>query len=192
YERVRDRFPGLPAGWLTIEHAFFADATQRRRAIDLGVSITVQHPLLYALGGNMEIYWGKARTAEVFPVREWVEEGALVAGGTDSGPAPWDPLLSIWGMVTRGTRVAGHPGPEHAIDRATAFWLYTVAGARLFGGGARGELTVSNLADLVAFPEDPLTCPIDDLPGLQPVFTLLSGTPVFDLQERLRTPRSGG
>lgn len=186
YERVKARFPTLPPGWLTIEHAFFADATQRRRAIDLGVSITVQHPLLYALGGNMVIYWGEARTAEVFPLREWVQEGALIAAGTDSGPAPWDPLLSIWGMVTRGTRVAGRPGPEHAIDQKTAFWLYTVGGGRLFGEGARGELSISNLADLVAFPDDPLTCPIDDLPGLQPEFTLLSGAAVFDLHGRLR------
>ena len=186
YERVRRRFPELPPGWLTIEHAFFADAVQRRRAIDLGVSITVQHPLLYALGGNMVVYWGEARTAEVFPLREWVEEGALVAAGTDSGPAPWDPLLSIWGMVTRGTRVAGRPGPGHAIDRRTAWWLYTVAGARLFGDGdVRGDLSIGRLADLVAFPRDPLTCPIDDLPALRPAFTLLSGAPVFDAEGRL-------
>jgi hypothetical protein len=36
------------------------------------------------------------RTARVFPVRECVEEGALVGPGTESGPAPWDPLLAIW------------------------------------------------------------------------------------------------
>ncbi len=190
YERVEQEFPGLPQGWLAIEHACFADPEQRQRAIDLGVAITVQHPLLYALGGNMRIYWGDERTAEVFPLREWIDEGALVAAGSDSGPAPWDPLLSIWGMTTRGTRVAGTPGPEHAIDRWTAFWLYSVAGAHLFGDGqVGGAVAIGKLADLVAFPVDPLTCPIDDLPDVQPAFTLLAGEPVFDREGRVSTAR---
>lgn len=185
YEDVLGRLGRLPPGWLTIEHAFFADALQRRRAIDLGVSVTVQYPLLYALAGNMRIYWGDARTAEVFPLREWLDEGAMVAAGSDSGPAPWDPLLAIWGMVTRGTRIGGHPGLRHAVDRETAFRLYTVAGARLFGEKElRGPLVPGRLADLVAFPTDPLRCPTDDLPRLQPTFTLVGGLPVHDPERR--------
>lgn len=188
YERVlRDR-PELPAGWLVIEHAFFADAEQRRRAIALGVGVTVQHPLLYSLAGNMLTYWGEARTEQVMPVREWVDEGALVAAGSDCNVTPFDPLLSIWGLVTRGTQTAGPRGPQHAIDRRTAFELYTTAGARLIGEQRRrGALAPGLLADLVAFTADPLSCPLGDLPQLQVAFTMVAGRAVYDPHELFDT-----
>lgn len=185
YERVVRQRPQLPAGTLVIEHAFFADAEQRRRAIALGVGITIQHPLLYRLAGNMLRYWGPARTEQVMPVREWVEEGAMVAAGSDCNVTPFDPLLSIWGLVTRGTQVAGRQGSSHAVDRRTALELYTVAGAKLVGEDAqRGSLTPGRWADIVAFTADPLTCPVDDLPELEPAFTLVGGRAVYDPEGR--------
>ena len=100
------RHPGLPPGTLVIEHAFLADAQTRARAVRLGVGITVQHPLLYSLGGNLVRYWGPDRASQVMPVRAWVDEGALIAAGSDANVGFFDPLLSIWGLVTRGTRTA--------------------------------------------------------------------------------------
>ena len=52
YEQVALRHPDLPPGTLVIEHAFLADAAARARAVRLGAGITVQHPLLYSLGGT--------------------------------------------------------------------------------------------------------------------------------------------
>jgi predicted amidohydrolase YtcJ len=181
YEEVVRRHPGLKPGTLTVEHAFFADARQRARAIRLGVAVTVQHPLLQMLGGNMVIYWGRERAEQVMPIRAWVEEGALVSAGTDSNVASFDPLRAIWGMVTRGTAVAGRLGADQAVSRETAFELYTVAGARYLGElDRRGPLAPGRLADLVAFRTDPLTCPVDDLPDLAPALTLVGGRAVWD------------
>ena len=67
YEQVALRHPGLPPGTLVIEHAFLADAPTRARAVRLGVGITVQHPLLYSLGGNLVRYWGPDRASQVMP-----------------------------------------------------------------------------------------------------------------------------
>ena len=50
-------------GTLVIEHAFLADAQARARAVRLGVGITVQHPLLYSLGGNLVRYWVRSAPA---------------------------------------------------------------------------------------------------------------------------------
>lgn len=185
YERVRRSRPGLRPGHLVVEHALFADERQRRRAVDLGVGVTVQHPLLYALGANMVAYWGEDRTERVAPIRGWVDDGALVAAGTDHNVTFYDPLLALWGMITRGTARAGRRGVDQAVDRRTAFALSTVAGARLIGEEARrGSLVPGHLADLVAFPVDPLTCPVDDLPELQPVATLVGGAATYDPQQR--------
>jgi hypothetical protein len=181
YERVVEENPGLKPGTLVLEHGFLADAQQRARAIRLGVSVTVQHPLLYTLGSVLMEGWGKERTREIMPVRAWLEEGASLSAGTDYPVSSFNPLLSIWGMVTRGTLKVGVQGPEYAIDQYTAVQLYTVAGARLNGEShRRGTLEPGRLADLVAFQSDPITCPVDDLPSLRPTFTLLGGRAVYD------------
>jgi predicted amidohydrolase YtcJ len=181
YEQVVLRHPDLPAGTLVIEHAFLADAAARERAVRLGVGITVQHPLLYSLAGNLVRYWGPDRTSQVMPVRAWVDEGALIAAGSDCNVSFFDPLLSIWGLVTRGTRTAGVQGPEYRVDTYTAIRLYTAAGGRLLREDRRvGVLAPGAYADIVGFRADLLDCPVDDLPAQQPALTLVGGRPVHD------------
>lgn len=187
YEQVSRENPGLRPGTLVLEHAFLANAEQRARAIRLGIPITVQHPLLYTLAPILLAGWGEERTREVMPVRAWLEEGASLAAGTDYPVSSYHPLLAIWGMVTRGTQKAGIQGPEYAIDRYTAVRLYTAAGAELSGESQRrGTLQPRRLADLVAYRADPITCPVDDLPHLQPVFTVVGGRAVYDPDGVLR------
>jgi len=181
YEQVIRENPGLRPGTLVLEHGFLADATQRARAIQLGISVTVQHPLLYTLGSVLLEGWGEQRTREIMPVRAWLDEGAALSAGTDYPVSPFNPGLSLWGMVTRGTLKVGIQGPEYAIDQYTAVQLYTVAGAQLNGESQRrGTLEPGKLADLVAFRSNPITCPIDDLPELSPVFTVVGGRAVYD------------
>jgi predicted amidohydrolase YtcJ len=62
--------------------------------------------------------------------RVWVDEGALIAAGSDCNVSFFDPLLSIWGLVTRGTRTVGVQGPEYRVDTYTAIRLYTAASGR--------------------------------------------------------------
>jgi hypothetical protein len=95
-------------------------------------------------------------------------------------------MTSVWGMVTRGTKSAGVQGPEHAIDVATALRLYTLGTAALNGDADRlGSVTPGKLADLVAYPIDPLTASPDDLGGLTPALTIVGGRPVYDPDKRL-------
>lgn len=123
----------------------------------------------------------------MMPVRAWLDEGAQLAAGTDSPTSGInDPLWSIWGLVTRGTRDVGIQGPEYSVDQHTAFELYTAAGARLSGEShRRGTLLPNKLADLVGFSADPITCPVDKLLSLKPSFTLVGGRAVYDRSVRL-------
>jgi predicted amidohydrolase YtcJ len=190
YERALEQNPGTPPGTLVVEHAFLADQTQRARAIALGISITVQHPLLYVNGSEILRSWGPERAAAVMPVRSWLDEGATVAAGTDT-VRPFDPMLNIWGMVTRGTKDIGVQGPDQAIDQYTAIELYTSAGTRLTGEAERrGTLEPHRLADFVAYRADPITAPIDDLPSLAPAITCVGGRGVHD-PDKLLEPATG-
>ncbi len=194
YEHVTARHRGLAPGTLVIEHAFLADAASRARAIRLGVGITVQHPLLYSLGGNLVRYWGADRASQVMPVQAWVEGGALIAAGSDCNVSFFDPMLSIWGLLTRGTQTVGIQGPEYRVDRYTAVDLYTSAGGRLLREASVGVIAPGAFADIVAFRTDLMHCPVDDLPSLRPALTFVGGRPVYDPDRRFGRPagRCGG
>jgi predicted amidohydrolase YtcJ len=180
YERALERHPGKPPGTLVIEHALLAGEEQRSRAVSLGVAITVQHALLYTNGAEILASWGPERASRVMPVRSWLADGAMIAAGTDQ-VRPFNPMLNIWGMVTRGTKDAGVQGPDEAIDIYTAIELYTAAGTRLTGeADRRGQLRPGRLADFVAYRVDPMKAPTDDLPELKPVLTCVGGTASHD------------
>jgi predicted amidohydrolase YtcJ len=188
YERVLADDPGVAAGSLVIEHGGLANAEQRARAIRLGIPVTIQHPLLYGLVQALLESFGEQRMHRFLPVREWVEEGALVGAGSDYPIGSYDAMHSIWGMVTRQTSV-GVYGPEHAIDRYLAVRLHTAEAARLLGESDRlGTLEPGRLADLVAYRTDPITCEIDELPTLAPAFTMVGGTAAYDRDGLLGAP----
>ncbi|HEY4753754.1 MAG TPA: amidohydrolase family protein, partial [Candidatus Limnocylindrales bacterium] len=109
------------------------------------------------------------------------------AAGTDS-VFPFDPLRSVWCLVTRGTRDAGILGACEAIDAPSAIRLYTSGGAALVGDGdVRGRILPGHHADLVACRVDPLTADVDTLPGTAPAFTLVGGHPAYDPDGRFRS-----
>jgi predicted amidohydrolase YtcJ len=65
--------------------------------------------------------------------------------------------------------------------------LYTAAGAQLIGeSDRRGTLQAGRLADLAAFRADPITCPVEQLLGLRPVFTMVGGRAVYDHESMFR------
>ena len=184
YERALQDNPDTKPGSLVVEHAFLADPIQRTRAIRLGVAVTVQHALLYINGAEILASWGPERAAAVMPVRSWLDEGATVAAGTDT-VRPFDPMLTVWGMVTRNTKDVGVQGPEQAVDQYTAIELYTSAGTRITGeADRRGTLQPGRLADFVAYRADPVTIDVDSLPSLEPAFTCVGGRAPHD-PERL-------
>jgi predicted amidohydrolase YtcJ len=190
YERVLQENTSVPKGALVLEHGGLSPVKERARAIKMGIPVTVQHPLLNDLASGLIAGLGTKRTADVFPVREWLQEGALVGAGSDYPVGEYDAMMSVWGMVTRQTR-AGVLGPEHAIDVVTAIRLYTVDAARLIGESDRlGTLEPGRLADVVAYPRDPMSIPIDELRSLRPAFTMVGGH-IIPTGGRAPSPASG-
>ena len=166
YEAVTTEVGDLPPWTLVIEHALLSDAAMRARAAAGSFGVTVQHPLLWNMASEMLAAWGPDRTGQVGPLDEWLAAGASLAAGTDIA-RPFNPMTAVWGMVTRGTKSAGVQGPGHAIDVATALELYTIGSARLNHESDRlGSITPGKLADLVAYPADPLTASPDVLAAL--------------------------
>jgi predicted amidohydrolase YtcJ len=176
---LRDQ-PGTPPGTLVLEHAGLARADQRSRAVRMGIPVTVQHPLLYGLAAPLVSSWGRERVADIFPLREWLDQGAKLSAGSDFPNGKYDAMASLWGMATRQSQL-GVLGPGHAITRYEGTRLHTADAATFVGDGSvRGALAPGRFADFAAYRADPLTCPIDLLSGLQPVLTVIGGQPFHD------------
>jgi predicted amidohydrolase YtcJ len=185
YENVAEQTGPLPPWTLVVEHGLLTEPDQRMRAVRGGFGITVQHPLLWNMGSQMKITWGPERTRQVNPLDHWIALGADLAAGSDLA-RPFNPMTGVWGMVTRATKSAGVQGPEHAIDVDAALRLYTVGTAALNGDSSSlGTIAPGKLADLVAYPRDPLTIEHDELASLTPAFTIMDGEPTHDPSKRL-------
>jgi predicted amidohydrolase YtcJ len=163
-----------------VEHGGLARPEQRARAVRLGVPVTVQHPLLHDVAEVQVQEWGDERVDGLFPLREWLDEGALLTGGSDFPVGSYGAMTSVWGMTTRQT-VLGVRGAGHAITREEAVALHTVNAARLLGETeSRGSLAPGMLADLTLWRVDPLSCDEEELRTLQPELTLVGGRAVHD------------
>jgi predicted amidohydrolase YtcJ len=176
YENLLRRHPHLPPGTLVMEHGGLATKDQRERAVFLGIPVTIQQPLLHDVAAIQSQYWGKERTSHLFPAREWLDQGALVTGGSDFPVGKFGAMRSIWGMASRMT-VTGVQGPEHAISVQEAIRLHTTLAVKLLKEqDHRGIIAPGRWADLTVFKTDPLEVgDVNELRDLLPLYTIVNG-----------------
>ena len=163
----------------TLEHGFIPQADQfpRLKALDLIISAQ-DH--LYLAGPSLVNYWGAARANRTTPVREYLDRGFLVAGGTDSAVVPYPPLWVIYHFVTRDTISGGVLGPDQKIRREEALRIETLNNAFLtFEERLKGSIEIGKLADLVVLPDDILTCADKAIADMQVSMTMVGGRIVF-------------
>jgi len=163
----------------TLEHGFIPQADQfpRLKALDLIISAQ-DH--LYLAGPSLVNYWGAARASRTTPVRDYLDRGFRVAGGTDSAVVPYPPLWVIYHFVTRDTISGGVMGADQKITRREALQIETINNAYLtFEERIKGSIEAGKLADLVVLPEDILTCPDKHIEQMQVSMTMVGGKVVY-------------
>ncbi len=193
YERALSAGLAREPRQLVVEHALQCTPETIQRLAASGVGVSAHPSIVYEFADDIRRYWGEESSARAAPVRDMVSAGVRVAAGSDGDVPPFDPLRGIWFMVTRVGRSGGPIGAGQAVARNVALDLYTRRGADLLGVGAqRGRLRPGMDADLVAFSADPLTCPIDELPEIEILLTLLGGRAVHDPARLMEEARPDG
>ena len=164
----------------TIEHYFIARPDQFSRVKALGIAISAQDHL-YLAAPSMAKYWGRARAENVTPLRTFLDQGFLVAAGTDSPVIPYNPFWAMYHFITRDTISDGVYGPDQRITREEALKLYTINNARLtFEDNAKGSIEKGKLADLVVLNADYLTVPEKQIESIKPLATMVGGRFVYE------------
>ena len=157
-----------------IEHAQLLDPAELPRFAAIGVAASVQFSHAPSDRDLADRVWEGHQGAYAY--RSLLDAGARLANGSDAPVEELDPLQGIAAAVLRS--LDGRPPwrPEQALTvdealRATCtepVWL-----AR--DEHRRGTLAPGMLADLVVVDRDPVTAPVDELPDLRVLATLVGG-----------------
>jgi predicted amidohydrolase YtcJ len=174
YEAADKERPLAGRRWV-IEHGFIPRTDQFPRMKRLGLIVSAQNHL-YLAGPSLVRYWGAERAGLTTPVRSYLDQGVLVAAGTDAPVVPYPPLWTIYHFVTRETIAGGTLGVDQKITREDALRLSTINNARLiFQEERRGSIEPGKLADVTVLSDDILTVPDAQVEKTTAVLTMVGG-----------------
>ena len=169
---IRDR------RWI-VEHIPIVHPDQMARMKRLGVVVSAQFQP-YAGAEGMLRRLGRARTERAVPMRELLDAGLVVSGGSDWPGAPNNPFVNIYYYVTRQTQRAGIVGAAEKITRMEALRVMTINNAYgTFEERIKGSIEPGKLADFVVLSDDLLTVPEAKILTLTPVATYVGGENVY-------------
>lgn len=166
--------------WM-IDHAFLLGPQHYEQVRRLGLIINSQYMHNYELGALILKAWKRPLADRSEPYADWLKNGIMFAGGSD-GPISYhaEPLLEIYGEVTRGTQWGGKLGPDEGISREQAIRSVTINGAyTTFEEKVKGSIEPGKYADFVILSGDILKVPSEKIPALKVLATVLGGRTVY-------------
>ncbi|MGE4427825.1 MAG: amidohydrolase, partial [Solirubrobacteraceae bacterium] len=167
----------------SVMHAYlWPSARNMADARRLGVLASIQPGMQWRVASALADRLGVDGAARASPLRDWIDAGVTVAGGSDGPDFPLAPLFGMWQATTRRARGFDEPlGPEQAIGREQALAMYTTGAARYcFAEKERGALRPGLLADWTSLSEDPTVGDPERLCDARVLQTALGGTTVFE------------
>jgi predicted amidohydrolase YtcJ len=165
--------------WI-VDHAHFGQPRHIEPIKRLGLAVCMQYHgyMYYPIFAN---YHGEEPVSHLFPARQWLDAGIVVAAGSDYSKMPPNPFEGLYHFITRDTKKWGVIGPEHAVTREQALRMYTANCAFVsFEERQKGTLEVGKLADFVVLDDDYLTVPAARIKSLRPVATFVGGRLVHE------------
>jgi predicted amidohydrolase YtcJ len=124
-------------------------------------------------------FWVKERLGEerarwVYPFKTLMEEGVVVASGSDCPVEPINPLLGVWAAVARKGFV------EERLSVEEALRMYTVNAAyACFGEDGFGRIEVGMFGDLVVLSDDLFSVSSEKIRDVWVEMTVVGGRVVF-------------
>jgi len=130
---------------------------------------------------------GSERAKTTYAFRSLLDSGATLAFGTDWTVAPLNPLLSVYGAVTRRTIDGKNPNgwiPQQKITVDEAVRAYTVGSAYAeFQESVKGTITPGKLADLVILSSDIFSIDPIEIENVKVLMTIVDGRVVYEERE---------
>jgi len=166
-----------------LEHAQVITPEDIPRLAELGVIASMQ-PLHATEDMHFaEARLGKERMKGAYAWSTLLDNGIVVATGTDYSVSPYNPFYTLHAAVTRQDRNNNPPGgwhPEEAMTREEALYAATMAGAyTMHAEDVLGSIEIGKLADFVVIPVDYMSIPAEDIWRITPDLTVIGGEVVY-------------
>ncbi|MEP7321551.1 MAG: amidohydrolase family protein [Saprospiraceae bacterium] len=178
YEEVMNEHPEKKDLRWRIEHAQHIDPSDMPRFKQLSVIASMQgiHCTSDAPFVVKRLGEERARTG-AYAWRSLLDEGVVIANGTDAPVEHVDPIPNIYASVTRKRLDNGMVFfPQQAMTRKEAIYSYTFANAYAAKeDDIKGSLEPGKWADIVLLSKNLLTCPDDSIPKINVLLTMVGG-----------------
>ncbi len=161
-----------------VEHAQHLDTTDipRFKKMDViasmqGIHCTSDAPFVVKRLGEERARLG------AYPWRSLLDNGVLIANGTDAPVEDVDPIECFYASVTRKRADNGMEFyPEQRMTRAEAIYSYTLGNAyAAFEEELKGSLETGKVADIVVLSKDLSSCPDEEILETEVLMTIVDG-----------------
>ena len=167
YARVGPAFPPH-----RLEHFEVPAPGQARAAAEAGVVLSVQPAFDLPWSNEYLETVGSCRGRRANPLRSCLNHGTLLAGGSDAGVTPLDPLLGVQAALC-------HSREDERLELEEAFCLFTLWAAAAGGTHDRGRIAAGTRADLAVLDSDPRET--ENVADMWVLATVVAGTFRHDL-----------
>jgi predicted amidohydrolase YtcJ len=161
-----------------IEHAQHLDTADIPRFREMGIIASMQGIHCTSDAPFVEKRLGRERSRlGAYPWRSLLDEGVIIANGTDAPVEDVDPLLSFYASVTRKRADNGFEFfPEQRMTREEAIHSYTLGNAYAgFEEDFKGSVTKGKAADFVVLSHDLVNCTDEEILQSKVLMTMVDG-----------------
>jgi predicted amidohydrolase YtcJ len=179
YERVQKQWP-RPDPRNRIEHCSLVNPELLARIKALGVIPTPFWTYAHYHGEKWKFY-GQDKMNWMFAHKSFIDNGIRVAGASDYGPGPFEPLMALQSMVTRKDFNGNVWGPAQRITVDQALMVGTINGAYAsHEESVKGSITAGKYADFTMLEKDPHDVNPDEIKNIKILKTVVGGKTVYE------------
>ncbi|WP_404333119.1 amidohydrolase [Mesobacillus maritimus] len=163
-----------------IEHAGISMPDLVERMKELNVIPIPNPPFPYEYGDIYMNHYGD-RVNYMYPLRDFIDNGVIAAGASDSPVTDYKPLLGIHVAVNRKNQIGEPVGLNQRVTVLEAIRAYTYNGAYAsFEEDIKGSIEIGKLADFVIIGGNLLDTPKDQIKDLDVDMTVVDGEIVYE------------
>ena len=164
-----------------IEHCSECPPYLLDRISALPVMVVTQPPFVHYSGERYLATVLVSQQPWLYRIKSLLDAGVPVAASSDAPVVPNNPIMGIYGAVTRRAASGQYVLPEEGVSAYDALKMYTVNAAyAAFEEGIKGTLEPGKLADMVVLNGDPLELPAEELQHLKVEMTVVGGEVVWE------------
>lgn len=158
-------------------HAYFATEESLQIMAKYQIAAVIQPTFIYFEGDDLFRDVGAELAHRYKPMRTYLDRGIPVIATSDiPSTVHYNPLISLYSLVTRKTYKGTLIAPQEAVSRHEALYAYTVAGSWLTREEQiKGPLTPGFLADIAVLDTDYFSCPEEAIKDIKVDITVVGG-----------------